>query len=146
MSEAGPVVKTMKKILFKAVNIFFSTAENEQMCKYSYILQRTILATGGSYQYWRFNCQWFPGLAAAALKYLCAPCTSIMPVSDLGLNTAKSWNILFLSESYEFIQKPSAPSSGENLIKLITFLLPLSFFCLYPARETIGLFRCIDVS
>lgn len=109
----------------------FSTVENEQMCKRSCILQRTILATAGSYQYWRFHCQWFPGLSAPT--YLSAPCTSTMPVSDLGLNTAKSWNFLLLSESYSFIQKSSAPSSGE---KNLIYLYYLRFFIfLFVPRE-----------
>lgn len=42
-----------------------------------YFTEETIPATDDTYKYWGVNRQQFPGLAAAALKYLCAPCTSV---------------------------------------------------------------------
>uniref|UniRef100_A0A1A7Y4G3 HAT C-terminal dimerisation domain-containing protein n=1 Tax=Iconisemion striatum TaxID=60296 RepID=A0A1A7Y4G3_9TELE len=44
---------------------------------HGYFTEETIPATDDPYKYWRVNQQRFPGPAAAAFKYLCAPCTSV---------------------------------------------------------------------
>jgi hypothetical protein len=44
---------------------------------HGYFTEETIPITDDPYNYWGVNRQRFPGLAAAALKYLSAPCTSV---------------------------------------------------------------------
>lgn len=44
---------------------------------HGYFTEETIPTTDDPFKYWRVNRQRFPGLAASALKYLCAPCTSV---------------------------------------------------------------------
>ncbi|KAK7130513.1 hypothetical protein R3I93_020001 [Phoxinus phoxinus] len=44
---------------------------------HGFFTEETILVTHDPYKYWEVNRQRFPGLAVAALKYLCAPCTSV---------------------------------------------------------------------
>lgn len=44
---------------------------------HAFFTEDTIPVTDDPYKYWEVNRQRFPGLAAAALKYLCAPCTSV---------------------------------------------------------------------
>lgn len=44
---------------------------------HGFFTEQTIAASDNPYQYWGVNRHRFPGLAATALKYLCAPCTSV---------------------------------------------------------------------
>lgn len=44
---------------------------------HGFFTEETILVTHDPYKYWEVNRQRFPGLAVAALNYLCAPCTSV---------------------------------------------------------------------
>ncbi|KAJ8353287.1 hypothetical protein SKAU_G00208540 [Synaphobranchus kaupii] len=44
---------------------------------HSYFTEETIPSTDDPYKYWAVNHQRLPGPAAAAFRYLCAPCTSV---------------------------------------------------------------------
>ncbi|KAA0722219.1 hypothetical protein E1301_Tti014515 [Triplophysa tibetana] len=44
---------------------------------HGFFTEETIPVTHDPYKYWGVNRQRFPGLAVAALSYLCAPCTSV---------------------------------------------------------------------
>lgn len=44
---------------------------------HGFFTEETIPVTHDPYKYWGVNHQRFPGLAVAALSYLCAPCTSV---------------------------------------------------------------------
>lgn len=62
---------------------------------HGYFTEDTISATDGPYKYWGINCQRFPGFGAAAdLKFLHMPRTSVVSVSDLCLSAAKTFSLL----------------------------------------------------
>uniref|UniRef100_UPI0037E9BABF ribitol-5-phosphate transferase FKTN isoform X2 n=1 Tax=Semicossyphus pulcher TaxID=241346 RepID=UPI0037E9BABF len=44
---------------------------------HTFFTERTIATSDNPYQYWGVNRHRFPDLAATAIKYLCAPCTSV---------------------------------------------------------------------
>lgn len=54
-----------------------ATSSSTAVQMHGFFAEQTIPATHDPHKYWGVNCQRFPGLAATALKYLCAPCSSV---------------------------------------------------------------------
>lgn len=91
-----------------------------------FFIEETIPATQDPYKYWEVNRQRFPGLASAALKYLCTPCTSVeserlfSTVSSI-LDEKRNWltaeraeMLAFLSKSLPDMLKPEFEKLEES--------------------------------
>lgn len=86
--------------------------------------EETIPATDDPYKYWGVNCQRFPGLAAAAFRYLSAPCTSVeserlfSKVSTIldekrnRLTAERAEMLAFLSKNLPLMLKPELEKSA----------------------------------
>lgn len=91
--------------------------------------EETISATDDPYKYWGINCQQIPDFgAAAALKCLHMPHTSVGSVSDLDLSKAKTFSLSHNLTGVASIHGPFAASGGEKTQQFDTTFGLIYFF------------------
>ncbi|XP_037400082.1 zinc finger BED domain-containing protein 4-like [Pygocentrus nattereri] len=75
--DKSSFMKGSDQILEECEDPGTASSSNHAVDLHRFFTEKTITASDSPYQYWRVNKDWLPCLAATAMKYLCAPCTSV---------------------------------------------------------------------
>lgn len=76
-SRKSWLMKEFDQILEESEDPSAASSSSIAVQAQTYFSEKTVATSEDPYKYWEINKQRFPDLAAAARKYLCAPCTSV---------------------------------------------------------------------